>query len=258
MATGVLPIAVGRATKIISSLPDKPKKYTAIVKFGMTSDTLDITGKILNTSDKKTYIDEIKSVIPNFLGEIEQLPPMYSAVSQNGQRLYDLARKGKTVERKKRHIKIYSIDLIDFDKENQELEMSVECSKGTYIRSLADDIGKELGCGGLLKSLRRDETNGINLEECIDLDYLKTCDNPEKYLIPCEKFYEDWRKLKLSKFLTRLYINGVKLTTDECNLKNAVPGENLAVYSDEGIFIGTAIIDTSGEKILHGQTVNLL
>ena len=155
MATGVLPIFVGRATKCCDILPISDKTYIAGLKLGITTDTEDITGAVLAQSDVKITKDQLHKVVGSFVGNISQVPPMYSAVKVNGKKLYDLARQGITVERKARSITIYSINILSEDYEKNEFILEVSCSKGTYIRTLCSDIGRALGCGGTLFSLRR-------------------------------------------------------------------------------------------------------
>ena len=149
MATGVLPVFVGTATKACDIMPDNSKSYRAGFLLGQTTDTQDVTGKILMTSDKPVSEDDINKVLPEFTGKILQIPPMYSAVQVNGQRLYDLARQGIEVERKPREIEVKKINLIDYDEKTRTGNITISCGKGTYIRTIIHDIGGKLGCGGI-------------------------------------------------------------------------------------------------------------
>lgn len=171
MATGVLPVAVGGATRFIDFIPDSDKSYRAKFLLGKTTDTLDITGQVLEENQVNVSREDIERIIPEFTGEIFQLPPMYSALKKDGVRLYDLARQGIEVEREKRKITVYSLSLTSYESEN-EYEIEVSCSKGTYIRSLIDDIGKKLGCGAVMTALCRTKANGVDISECITLEKL--------------------------------------------------------------------------------------
>ena len=171
MATGVLVIMLGYCTRFIELLPEHKKSYTARVKLGITTDTLDITGNILSESPVNVTKEQLLSVTENFKGEILQTPPMYSALKKDGERLYDLARKGIEIEREQRKITIEKLEIYDFD--GTQFSMDVTCSAGTYIRSLCDDIGKALGCGAVMTELRRTEANGFSIENAVTLEELE-------------------------------------------------------------------------------------
>lgn len=171
MATGVLPIALSGTTRFIELLPVHEKAYTARVRLGLTTDTLDITGQVLSTAAVSVTPSAIEAAASKFLGETLQTPPMYSALRQNGVRLYELARRGESVERPQRKIRISDIAVSDVTE--NEFTLTVACSAGTYIRSLADDIGKALGCGAVLAALRRTAANGFTLDNCITLQKLE-------------------------------------------------------------------------------------
>ena len=153
MATGVLPILLGNATKAQSLIPDSSKEYIADFRLGITTDTLDITGKIIEEKKSEISEREISDVLPEFTGNIFQIPPMYSAVQKDGKRLYELARQGIEVEREKRKVTIYKLELLEYDEKAQTGRLLTGCSGGTYIRTLIDDIGKRLGCGGVMTAL---------------------------------------------------------------------------------------------------------
>ena len=148
MATGVLPVFVGTATKACDIMPDNTKSYRAGFRFGETTDTQDVTGEVLTRSDIEVSEETLKAVIPEFIGDVIQIPPMYSAVQVNGQRLYDLARKGVEVEREARQIQVFALELISYDPDMRERILDISCGKGTYIRTRISDIGARLGCGG--------------------------------------------------------------------------------------------------------------
>ena len=171
MATGVLPVAVGGATRFIDFIPDSDKSYRARFLLGKTTDTLDITGQVLAESEVNVKREDIEKILPEFRGEIFQVPPMYSALKKDGVRLYDLARQGIEVEREKRQITIYSLELTAFEGEN-EFEIEVSCSKGTYIRTLIDDMGRMLGCGAVMTKLERTAANGVDIADCLTLEEL--------------------------------------------------------------------------------------
>lgn len=171
MATGVLVVMLGHSTRFIELLPEHRKSYIARVKLGITTDTLDITGEILTEKPVNVTNEQLLSVSEQFKGEILQTPPMYSALKKDGERLYDLARKGIEIEREQRKITIEKLEIYDFD--GVEFSMDVTCSAGTYIRSLCDDIGKALGCGAVMTELRRTEANGFSIENSVTLEELE-------------------------------------------------------------------------------------
>ena len=170
LATGVLVICLGKATKTIEYLQTCNKTYIARMVFGKKTDTLDIKGKVTKESDKKIKIEDIEGVLDNYIGTIKQIPPMYSALKVDGKRLYELAREGIEIERKSRTTNIYDIEIIDFDYDNQFCDIKVECSAGTYIRTLIDDIGDELGSFAYMSDLRRIKCSGFTIDDSVDLD----------------------------------------------------------------------------------------
>ncbi len=171
MATGVLVIMLGHCTRFIELLPEHKKSYTARVRLGITTDTLDITGEILSESQVNVTLEQLSEASDQFKGDILQTPPMYSALKKDGQRLYDLARKGIEIEREQRQITIEKLEIYDFD--GIEFSMDVTCSAGTYIRSLCDDIGRKLGCGAVMTELRRTNANGFSIENAVNLEELE-------------------------------------------------------------------------------------
>ncbi len=171
MATGVLVIMLGHSTRFIELLPEHKKSYTARVKLGVTTDTLDITGEVLSEKPVNVTFEQLLNASENFKGEISQTPPMYSALKKDGERLYDLARKGIEIEREQRKITIEKLEIYDFD--GVEFSMDVTCSAGTYIRSLCDDIGRTLQCGAVMTDLRRTSANGFSIEKSVTLEELE-------------------------------------------------------------------------------------
>ncbi len=184
-ATGVLPIAIGKATKVIQFLKDG-KEYRATMRLGITTDTQDIMGKVIAKSEVVNIAEEkIRKVFKNFLGKIEQVPPMVSAVKVKGERLYKLAREGKDVERSKRTVEIYRLDLLNY--EPPDITLEVSCSRGTYIRTLCHDMGKTLGCGACLKDLVRTKSGIFTLKESRPLEELRRMPNLERFLVSMDK-----------------------------------------------------------------------
>ena len=169
MATGVLPVFVGRATKAVQFAENGRKEYHAVLKLGTVTDTQDTTGTVLETHPVTVGADEVRAALEHFTGELLQLPPMYSALKVNGQKLYDLARQGKTVERKPRAITVYELELLE-QSAPDEFTLRVVCSKGTYIRTLCHDLGQALGCGGCMAALRRTEASGFGIGEAVTLE----------------------------------------------------------------------------------------
>ena len=181
-ATGVLPVCIGKSTRLIEYLPDD-KEYIATVKFGSDTDTYDLEGQIVKTYDKLITEDELKLILKSFEGEIEQLPPKYSAIKVNGKKLYEYARNGEEIIVTPRKVKIYKIELLDFNYEDQTAKILVECSKGTYIRSIAYDIGQKLNCGGHLIALERTKAGMFRLDNSVKLDSINSIDDVEKNLV---------------------------------------------------------------------------
>lgn len=246
MATGVLPVLVGTATKASDILPENEKSYTAGFSLGKATDTLDITGTVTETSDKRATRQEIEAALEGFNGVISQLPPMYSAVSVNGRRLYDLARQGIEVERSPRTVEIYSITLDDFDEISGAGIISISCSKGTYIRSIVDDLGRALGTFAVMTSLVRTSSQGFKLADCMTLDEIQACEDIESRIIPPDRLFECYPKLILSEKQTAMYKNGVRL--DPARVNGAVEPGIYRVYGDE--FLGLCKVENS-EMIIY-------
>ena len=181
-ATGVLPICIGKSTRLIEYLEDD-KEYLATVQFGKNTDTYDLDGEVVATFDKKVSEDEIVIALKSFEGEISQLPPINSAIKVNGKKLYDYARAGQEVEIKPRTVFISKIELVEFNQENQEAKVLVACSKGTYIRSIAYDLGQNLGCGAYLSALERTKAGRFSVENTVNLEDLSEKDLVCKHLI---------------------------------------------------------------------------
>ena len=186
MATGVLPVFVGQATKAVSFAENGRKVYEAVLQLGRVTDTQDTTGETLEEHAVTVTADDVRAALPRFLGEIEQIPPMYSAIKVNGQKLYDLARQGKEVARKPRRITIYDLALTE-ELGNGQYALRVECSKGTYIRTLCHDLGQALGCGGCMAALRRTMAAGFRIEEAVTLE--RAQEEREALLLPLDEYF---------------------------------------------------------------------
>ena len=246
-ATGVLPIAVGGATRFIELLPTHRKSYTATFKTGACTDTLDIWGQVTATFDKEVTFEEIKEVALSFKGEIMQLPPMYSALKKDGVRLYELARQGIEVEREKRKCEIYELTVEK--SENGEYSLYCECSAGTYIRTLINDIGEALGCGAVMTSLCRSYACGIELSECFtleELQELKEKDQLYKALIPLDKLIEEYPEITVTENQAKRFSNGGSLMRERLkgNLENGL----YRVYGN-GEFLGLGELDNENLKV---------
>ncbi len=212
MATGVLPILIGRAAKASDLVTAGDKTYRALLKLGLVTDTEDTTGTTLKTSDSIPSEAEVRAVVADFVGEISQVPPMYSALKVNGQKLVDLARRGVTIEREARRIRIYSAEL-EPTALSDEYYLTVSCSKGTYIRTLCADIGERLGCGGCMAELERLASGGFSLEASISLEELEALEPSERLelLRPVETLFSELPELLLPPFYEKLSRNGCEI-----------------------------------------------
>ena len=253
-ATGVLPVLLGSATKAQDIIPNHDKSYTARFKLGLTTDTLDIWGSQTSQSESKVTKVEIEQLLPRFSGEIKQIPPMYSAIKKDGQRLYDLARKGVEVERDARTVTVYKLSLTAFDEEAQEGTIEVTCSKGTYIRTIIDDIGRALGTGAVMTALRRTFACGFSIDECITLDKLKNlAQNGEVSSIarPVESLFSGYAGLAVSDAQAKRFSNGGALDISRTALKSggAAEGELFRVKNKNGVFLGLGKVESGSLKI---------
>ena len=197
MATGVLPVFVGRGTRGVEFFEHAEKTYEAVLQLGLTTDTEDTTGTVLERRDVHISETEFAEILTQFRGKIMQTPPMYSALKINGQKLVDLARKGQVVERQPREIEIFQLDLLEFCGDTARLR--VRCSKGTYIRTLCKDIGEALGCGGCMAELRRVQAGEYTIEESVPLQVLLETENPEEYLRPVDSMFRNYPAMTLSE-----------------------------------------------------------
>ena len=243
MATGVLVIMLGHCTRFIELLPEHRKGYTARVKLGLTTDTLDITGEVLTENPVNITEEQLLSVAESFKGEISQVPPMYSAIKKDGERLYDLARKGIEIERESRKITIEKLEIYDFD--GVEFLMDVTCSAGTYIRSLCDDIGKALGCGAVMTALRRTEANGFSIENAVTLENLEKLvseNKTDEVITSVEKALMSYPEIVVTNPQANRFHNGGELGYDR--LRGDYPIGIYRVYSPERKLLGLGEILT--------------
>lgn len=240
IATGILPICIGQATKISQYILSETKKYSAIMLMGTQTDTLDITGKILS---QKKFIYEhgkILSVLNKFRGELYQLPPMFSAIKKNGKKLYELARGGISIEREKRPINIYKLNFIDYIPPNKIL-IDIKCSKGTYIRSLCNDIGNEIGCGACLSELTRTQCGKFSIDECISLNEFENLlknNLADTKIIKIENAL-DFKKISVSDNANKILYNGNKIGLNFIiGEKKICDGEKILVFDQHENLVG--------------------
>lgn len=239
MATGVLPIMLGGATKFLNFLPESDKGYTASFVLGKTTDTFDITGRITSENEVHVLKADVEEALSGFRGKMMQLPPMFSAKSHDGVRLYDLARKGIEVERKPCEIEIKKLKLIRA--KDKEYTIDVVCSKGTYIRSLINDIGKTLGCGAVMTELRRTLACGFNTEKAVTVKELQRRKNEglsfDDLIFSVEEIFRNYKKVCVSSAQAKRFSNGGAL--DIKRIKTSLLNEEVcAVYSTDDVFLG--------------------
>ncbi len=236
MASGVLIVLVGRAAKAAEYLVADEKKYRALLRLGLTTDTEDTTGRVLTVSEQIPSTEEVLRVCGSFVGEIEQIPPMYSALKVDGQKLCDLARKGVTVERKPRPVTIHSLNCASTPQRDAYI-LDVHCSSGTYIRTLCADIGSALGCGGAMGDLCRTETGGFSLSDAKTLDELEAMGEEERFsrLIPTERLFDSLPAVRLPAFFERLCRSGCEIYQKKLHLSLPV-GQRVRLCSENGDF----------------------
>jgi tRNA pseudouridine55 synthase len=245
LATGVLPLCFGEATKVSQFLLNSDKKYRARVKLGIRTDSGDSEGLIIDSrSDFAVTRKDVEKALRNFAGEIDQIPPMHSALKVNGVPLYKLARKGETIEREPRRITIYSIELTEFAAD--ELELEIACSKGTYIRTIADDLGQLLGCGAHIIALRRTQAGVFTEQDCVSVETLRAekeasgFDQLDQHLIPMDEAVAHLPEVILPGITASHIKNG------QAVLVRHLPEEGLVRLYEEEQFIGIGCIDDDG------------
>lgn len=253
MATGVLPVFVGRATVLSSYLLEADKTYLAQVKLGVKTDTFDITGQVTGTYEVDVNSRDLDFVLSTFLGDQMQTPPMFSALKKEGKKLYELARQGYEVERESRSIRIHSIKRVSEIIDNT-FWMHVSCSKGTYIRTLCNDIGNRLGCGATLTSLCRESTHGINLEQCVFLKEL-TQENIENYILSEEVAVSRFEQFGVTEKQAIRFSNGGELDANRIHISNPHHGQLFRVKYNN-LFLGIGRYDGEKNAILIDCIVN--
>jgi len=250
-ATGVLPVCMGKATKLVDMITDKDKTYEAVLKLGITTDTQDITGNILKTAEVTVTYQQIEEVIKSYIGEYLQLPPMYSAIKVDGKKLYELARQGIEIDRERRKVTIKDIRILGYSKEEQEVSISVDCGKGTYIRTLSHDIGETLGCGGTMKSLIRTAVGYFHIEKALKLSEIEELVREElleSYIMPTDKIFESYSKLNVDQEFHKLIYNGNSFRKEHTiQPLQEVTTELIRVYDAEDEFIAIYRYDTEDD-----------
>ena len=234
MATGVLPVFVGRATRGVEFFEHAEKAYEAVLRLGLTTDTEDVTGEVLEQREVNVSEAEFLGILPQFRGEIQQIPPMYSALKVNGQKLCNLARKGVEVERKSRTVTIFELECLEFT--GQTARLRVRCSKGTYIRTLCKDIGQALGCGGCMESLRRVQAGEYTISESVPLATLLETEDPEQYLRAVDSMFRGYPAVTLTAKQELRCRNGNSFSI-------ALADGKYRAYSENGEFLMLAQVE---------------
>jgi tRNA pseudouridine55 synthase len=253
MATGVLPVFFGRAAKAADLLPNHDKSYEAELRLGVTTTTYDTTGEILETNPfEHISAEDIERELATLIGEQDQTPPMYSAVKIGGQRLYDLARKGKEIDRPPRRITVYSAELNSSDESRGIYGIKLSCSRGTYIRSICHDVGQKLGCGAAMSALRRTSACGFNLDACLTLgDIQRLADENllERRLLPVETAFSALPRFVLDAQQATRFVNGLELALGQFPQQPPFSAR-LAIYDPKGRFLGLAQADDRYLRII--------
>lgn len=241
-AEGVLPVCLGSGTKLCDMLTDKNKEYVATVRLGVKTDTQDMSGEVLEEAEVTITEEQLYETAAEFVGKIMQIPPMYSAIKVNGQRLYELARKGQEVERKAREIEIFELEITNISL--PEFTMRVKCSKGTYIRTLCNDIGEKLGCHAAMKNLLRTKVSIFTLENAKTLSQIENMRDEDKIhelLIPVDQMFKELPRCVVSKKWQKLIDNGNPFyanQTEELKNTDKADGMQVRVYNEQGSFYG--------------------
>lgn len=254
MATGVLPVLLGRATALSGLMLDADKRYTATVRLGVATDTDDITGTVIKNGEVNVTSERLNNAVSHFTGEIMQRPPAYSALKKDGVRLYTLARRGETVEVPERRVTVFSADVVSYINEKNEFVVNFHVSKGTYIRSLARDIGEFLGCGACLSSLCRTYTGGFSLSQCVSPDALNER-NISEYILSEEKAVEYLKEVQVTKKQAVRFSNGGQLGFER--LKGITFTENeLVRVKCENLFLGIGRADIAKDQLAVKCVIN--
>ncbi len=251
LATGVLVVLVGRAAKACEYISSDRKTYRATLRLGFTTDTEDITGEVLTKSEDIPSAEQVESVCREFVGNIKQIPPMYSALKVGGQKLYDLARQGIVVEREARDITVFSLECQPTESKTDYI-LTVSCSGGTYIRTLCADIGAKLGCGGVMATLERVEACGISLCECLSLEEIEKLNENERQalLLPTERLFDDLETVRLPAFFEKLFRDGCPIYQKKIKTSLTV-GSRVKICSEDGRFfaLGSVVEKEEGTAI---------
>lgn len=238
-AEGVLPVCIGRATKVCDLLTDKDKVYETVLLLGMETDTQDVSGEVLNTCPVEVSEEAVKDAINSFVGAYDQIPPMYSALKINGKKLYELAREGKTVERKARRVTIFSIEILEM--KLPRVRMSVHCSKGTYIRTLCYDIGQKLGCCGCMETLLRTQVGTFRLDHAWKLSRIEEMvreETVEEQILSVDELFTDYPKARTTQMFDITAHNGNPIEERMLEQELPVNAKRIRVYDSQEIFIG--------------------
>ncbi len=254
MATGVLPVLLGRATALSGLMLDADKRYTATVRLGVATDTDDITGTVIKNGEVNVTSEQLNNAVSHFTGEIMQRPPAYSALKKDGVRLYTLARMGETVEVPERRVTVFSADVVSYINEKNEFTVNFHVSKGTYIRSLARDIGEFLGCGACLSSLCRTYTGGFSLSQCISPDAL-TEQNISEYILSEEKAVEYLKEVQVTKKQAVRFSNGGQLGFERLKGINLTENELVRVKCEK-LFLGIGRADIAKDQLAVKCVIN--
>ncbi len=249
LAEGVLLVCLGNATKMCDLLTEKNKSYTCVMLLGKTTDTEDITGKVLTENKNIPDEETVKSAIMSFVGDYQQLPPMYSAIKVNGKKLYELARQGIEVQREKRPVTIHRIEIEKI--ELPRATFRVRCSKGTYIRSLCRDIGEKLGCGAVMEQLVRTEVKDFHIKDSLtlaDIERARDEGNLMEHIIPTDKLMRDLPELHVKEASMKLLLNGNKLAPSDFSENEMIYDKNVRVYDAEGDFKALYSYDNDKER----------
>lgn len=252
MATGVLPVLLGRAAKAADLLPDSEKEYIAEFKLGEKRDTGDISGEIIEETAYIPTREELEAAAGEFIGEIDQIPPMYSAVSINGKRLYELARQGITVDRPSRRITIKLLDIMEYDPKSGMGKMKVSCSKGSYIRTLIEDVAQRSGSLGVMTKLKRTRACGFSLQEAISIEELAAVIGDggiDRVMRSTESLFDCYREIVISPAQTVRFQNGGSLDVARLKLKDGSQGEQFRIKAPGGEFLGLAVLEQESIKL---------
>lgn len=246
-ASGVLPMCIGRGTKVADMLTAKDKQYVAEMTLGLATDTLDASGTVTEIAEVNVTEQDIENAIQKFVGDIEQIPPMYSAIKVDGKKLYELAREGVEIERNPRSVRIDNIEVLDINLEENKISIRVDCSKGTYIRTLCDDIGRELGCFAHMSKLERTKSGRFDIKDAYTLSQIE--EMLEKgdmgFLVPVDVVFEEYERLTITEKKAKKMCNGTQIS-----VQGLVEGKTYRVYDEKGNFLTISKAENGLLKIL--------